>query len=80
MTRKRLKQSIKKRAQDWFNGTLVALFPLFEYLAMAVPTMREYLPENVYAYMGLFAVGGNLFISYYVKNYVKDPDNDDLNS
>lgn len=48
----------------WFNALLLALLPVFEMAVSSLPQLREYLPDNVYKWVGLFVVVGNILLRF----------------
>lgn len=58
-----LKGSLKSLT-IWFNGILLALLPLMEYLKDSLPQLQEWLGADLYRTVGLIVVIGNILLRY----------------
>ena len=58
-----LKGSLKSLT-IWFNGILLALLPLMEYLKDSLPQLQEWLGPDLYRTVGLIVVIGNILLRY----------------
>jgi hypothetical protein len=53
-----------KSVTIWFNGALLALLPLFEYLKDSLPQLQEWLGDDLYKKVGLAVVVINIALRY----------------
>lgn len=63
---KKLKEWLKAMRSSvtvWLNGVLLAALPVFDLLRDQLPAMQEYVPANVYRYMGLTVVILNIVLA-----------------
>lgn len=58
-----LKGSLKSLT-IWFNGILLALLPIMEYLKDSLPQLQEWLGADLYRTVGLVVVIGNIALRY----------------
>lgn len=66
-----LKGSLKSLT-IWFNGILLALLPLMEYLKDSLPQLQEWLGADLYRTVGLIVVIGNILLRYKTKKPVSE--------
>lgn len=50
----------------WFNAIAASIPVLLPLLAQELPTMKAYLPENIYGYLFLVVTVGNILIRVYL--------------
>ena len=63
---------MRKSLTIWFNSLLLIAMQAFEYAAVALPQLQEYMNPNTYKLVGLIAVGGNILIRFRTNKPLKD--------
>lgn len=58
---KKLKGAVKSKTV-WFNSVMIFLWSLFEVTKEFLPELQQYLPENVYKWVGLIVVIINIYL------------------
>jgi hypothetical protein len=53
-------KGMHKSLTIWFNTLLLAGLPAFELMHDYMPELQSYLPDNVYKWMGIVVVVGNI--------------------
>jgi len=48
----------------WFNGVLLAAFPVFQSAHDYLPELQQYLPSDVYKWVGLAVVMVNIMLRF----------------
>jgi hypothetical protein len=51
----------------WFNGLLLASLPLYDAFKDSLPDMQEYLPGDIYKWVGVAVVVVNLALRFKTK-------------
>jgi hypothetical protein len=65
-------KGVMKSVTLWFNGVLIMAMPIFEYAAMSLPQLQEYMTAETYKMIGLIAVGGNIALRFKTNKPLKD--------
>lgn len=55
-------KGMRKSLTIWFNSLLLAGLPAFELAHDYMPELQDYLPDNVYKWMGIVVVVGNIML------------------
>lgn len=65
-------RGVKKSLTIWFNGLLLAALPVFELTHDYLPELQTYLPDNVYKWMGIIVVVGNIALRFRTTKPLKE--------
>ncbi len=65
-------RGMSKSLTIWFNGMLIALFPIFELVHDVMPEIQSYLPDNVYKWVGIIVVMGNIALRFKTTKPLKE--------
>ena len=65
-------KGMRKSLTIWFNSLLLAGLPVFELAHDYLPELQSYLPDNVYKWMGIIVVVGNIALRFRTTKPLKD--------
>lgn len=65
-------RGVKRSLTIWFNALLLAALPVFEITHSYLPELQAYLPDNVYKWMGIFVVVGNIALRFKTTKPLKE--------
>ena len=65
-------RGVRKSLTIWFNTLLLAALPVFEIAHSYLPELQTYLPDNVYKWMGIIVVVGNIALRFRTTKPLKE--------